>query len=252
MADAVTSQKLIDTVHRTAYKFTNISDGSGESDVKKVDLSELNFAIKTVTLSAAPATNFCVGEILTFDAAGSAIYATVQDYRSGGTTINIIGATSGTDQTITATGAPGADKTISGSISGASTITTHGSTAIAGVTYNVTLEKLQWHTTSGAGATAGMEVTIEWDGSSSEALIAVITGSGKIDFARHYASVAINASGDTSDVLGDVQFTTVGHGTGETYLILMDFKKRSGFDRPVFGRNVELGYESMQGGMSII
>ena len=50
------------------YKFTNISDGSGESDIKKVDLSELNFAIKTVTLSAAPATNFCVGEILTFDA----------------------------------------------------------------------------------------------------------------------------------------------------------------------------------------
>jgi hypothetical protein len=33
---------------------------------------------------------------------------------------------------------------------------------------------------------------------------------------------------------------------------MMDFKKRSGFDRPVFGRNVELGYESMQGGMSII
>ena len=39
MADAVTSQKLIDTLHRTAYKFTNISDGDGESDVKKVDLS---------------------------------------------------------------------------------------------------------------------------------------------------------------------------------------------------------------------
>ena len=252
MADAVTSQKLIDTVHRTSYKFTNISDGDGESDVKKVDLSELNFAIKTVTLSAAPATNFCVGEILTFDAAGSAIYATVQDYRSGGTTINIIGATSGTDQTITATGAPGAEKTISGSISGTSTITTHASTAIAGVTYNVTLEKLEWYTTNGAGATGGMDIKIEWDGSDSEALIAVITGSGKIDFARHYAPVAINASGDTSDVLGDVQFTTVGHASPETYLIMMDFKKRSGFDRPVFGRNVELGYESMQGGMSII
>ena len=245
MADAVTSQKLIDTVHRTAYKFTNISDGDGESDVKKVDLSELNFAIKTVTLSAAPATNFCVGEILTFDAAGSAIYATVQDYRSGGTT-------SGTDQTITATGAPGAEKTISGSISGTSTITTHASTAIAGVTYNVTLEKLEWYTTNGAGATGGMDIKIEWDGSDSESLIAVVTGSGKIDFARHYAPVPINATGDTSDVLGDVQFTTVGHASGESYLIMMDFKKRSGFDRPVFGRNVELGYESMQGGMSII
>jgi len=252
MADAVTSQKLIDTVHRTSYKFTNISDSTGESDVKKVDLSELNFAIKTVTLSAAPATNFCVGEILTFDAAGSAIYATVQDYRSGGTTINIIGATSGTDQTITATGAPGADKTISGSISGSSTITTHSSTAIAGIVYNVTLEKLEWYTSSGAGATGGMEIKIEWDGSTAEALIAMVSGSGKIDFARHYAAVPINATGDTSDVLGDVQFTTVGHANLETYLIMMDFKKRSGFDRPVFGRNVELGYESMQGGMSII
>ena len=252
MADAVTSQKLIDTVHRTAYKFTNISDGSGESDIKKVDLSELNFAIKTVTLSAAPATNFCVGEILTFDADGSAVYATVQDYRTGASTVNIIGATSGTDQTITATAAPGAANTISGSISGASTITTHGSTAIAGVAYNVTLEKLEWYTTNGAGATGGMDIKIEWDGSGSEALIAVITGSGKIDFARHYAPVAINAAGDASDVLGDVQFTTVGHASPETYLILMDFKKRSGFDRPVFGRNVELGYESMQGGMSII
>ena len=97
-----------------------------------------------------------------------------------------------------------------------------------------------------------MEVKIEWDGSSSEALIAQIAGSGSIDFARHYSPVAINASGDTSDVLGDVQFSTVGHASGETYLIMMDFKKRSGFDRPVFGRNVELGYESMQGGMSII
>ena len=252
MADAVTSQKLIDSLHRTAYKFTNISDGSGESDVKKVDLSELNYAVKTITLSAAPAKNFCVGEILTFDADGSPTYATVQDYRSGGTTVNIIGATSGTDQTITATAAPGAANTISGSISGASTITTHGSTAIAGVAYNVTLEKLEWYTTNGAGATGGMDIKIEWDGSTAEALIAVISGSGKIDFARHYAPVAINASGDTSDVLGDVQFSTVGHASGETYLIMMDFKKRSGYDRPVFGRNAELGYESMQGGMSII
>ena len=252
MADAVTSQKLIDTLHRTSYKFTNISDGDGESDVKKVDLSALNFAIKTVTLSAAPATNFCVGEILTIDAGGSPLYATVQDYRSGGTTVNIIGATSGTDQTITATPEPGAEKTISGSISGASTITTHASTAVAGVTWNVTLEKMQWYFTSGAGAATGMEVKIEWDGSSSEALIAQIAGSGSIDFARHYAPVAINASGDTSDVLGDVQFSTVGHASGETYLIMMDFKKRNGFDRQAFGRNVELGYQSMQGGMSII
>ena len=48
MADAVTSQKLIDTVNRTAYKFTNISDGDGESDVKKVDLSDNELCINII------------------------------------------------------------------------------------------------------------------------------------------------------------------------------------------------------------
>ena len=41
MADAVTSQTLV-AGHQTAvFKFTNISDGSGESAVKKVDVSAL-------------------------------------------------------------------------------------------------------------------------------------------------------------------------------------------------------------------
>ena len=42
MADAVTSQTIIDTEKRVVMKFTNLSDGSGESAVKKVDVSALN------------------------------------------------------------------------------------------------------------------------------------------------------------------------------------------------------------------
>ena len=42
MADAVTSQKIIDTDNRLVYKFTNISDGSGEASVAKIDVSGLN------------------------------------------------------------------------------------------------------------------------------------------------------------------------------------------------------------------
>ena len=41
MADAVTSQTLIDGVKTAVLKFTNISDGSGESNVAKVDVSTL-------------------------------------------------------------------------------------------------------------------------------------------------------------------------------------------------------------------
>ena len=42
MADAVTSQTLVDTDKRAVVKLTNLSDGSGESAVKKVDVSALN------------------------------------------------------------------------------------------------------------------------------------------------------------------------------------------------------------------
>ena len=41
MADAVTSQTLSDGDATAVMKFTNISDGSGEASVKKVDVSAL-------------------------------------------------------------------------------------------------------------------------------------------------------------------------------------------------------------------
>jgi hypothetical protein len=41
MADAVTSQTLIDGPNKAVMKFTNVSDGTGESAVTKVDVSAL-------------------------------------------------------------------------------------------------------------------------------------------------------------------------------------------------------------------
>ena len=42
MTDTVTSQKLADGDRNVIYHFTNISDGTGESGVTKVDVSGLN------------------------------------------------------------------------------------------------------------------------------------------------------------------------------------------------------------------
>tara|TARA_R110000744_G_scaffold58862_2_gene122826 strand:+ start:518 stop:919 length:402 start_codon:yes stop_codon:yes gene_type:complete len=42
MADAVTSQTIQDGQKTAILKFTNVSDGSGEAAVKKVDVSALN------------------------------------------------------------------------------------------------------------------------------------------------------------------------------------------------------------------
>ena len=45
MADAVTSQTLIDGGKQVVMKFTNVSDGTGESAVTKVDVSALEASV---------------------------------------------------------------------------------------------------------------------------------------------------------------------------------------------------------------
>ena len=54
MADAVTSQTLVDTSGtKTVMKFTNMSDGSGETLVTKMDASALTFMTEDATKSVA-------------------------------------------------------------------------------------------------------------------------------------------------------------------------------------------------------
>jgi len=52
MADAVTSQTLFDGDKHVVMKFTNISDGTGESAVKKVDVSALESDINGNTCTS--------------------------------------------------------------------------------------------------------------------------------------------------------------------------------------------------------
>ena len=54
MADVVTSQTLVDTAGtKTVMKFTNMSDGSGETLVTKMDASALTFMTEDATKSVA-------------------------------------------------------------------------------------------------------------------------------------------------------------------------------------------------------
>ena len=54
MADVVTSQTLVDTAGtKTVMKFTNMSDGSGETLVTKMDASALTFMTEDATKSIA-------------------------------------------------------------------------------------------------------------------------------------------------------------------------------------------------------
>jgi hypothetical protein len=50
MADAVSSQTILDNSRNVVMKFTNTSDGTGEAAVLKVDVSALNGAPSKVTI----------------------------------------------------------------------------------------------------------------------------------------------------------------------------------------------------------
>jgi hypothetical protein len=51
MADAVSSQTLVDGTRNAVMKFTNTSDGTGEAAVLKVDVSALSGAPSTVKIT---------------------------------------------------------------------------------------------------------------------------------------------------------------------------------------------------------
>ena len=88
MADAVTSQTLFDGDKHVVMKFTNISDGTGESAVKKVDVSALESDINGNTCTSVAIEKIwwqCIGMKvrLFFDASSNAFIIELGENQSG-------------------------------------------------------------------------------------------------------------------------------------------------------------------------
>lgn len=81
MADAVTSQTIFDGSKRVIMKFTNISDGTGESAVLKVDVSALtsyNGALcSSVSIERIEAVTIGMGVDILWDATTDALCMTL-------------------------------------------------------------------------------------------------------------------------------------------------------------------------------
>ena len=229
---AAETQVLLDTEKKYIAKF--FSDAS-ESDVKKIDLSTLAWAKHTMTLSGASTENFKIGEVITV---GTAETFLVTGFTSGATTLEVVGWDN-TNKKATSidTGSSNGDA-ISGAISGAHTETLANSGNLTGLEWNVLVTKIMW-------ITNGLQVAIEWDGSTTEKYIAELSGNGSWSMpGNEWPGIPINATGDTSEVLGDIQFSTTGHASGDSYTIIMELKKQApGYDIPAYEENTSLGYK---------
>jgi len=223
---AAETQVLVDNEKKYIAKF--FSDAS-ESDVKKVDLSTLSWAKHTITLSGAASPNFKIGEVLTV---GSEKYL-VTGFTAGASTVEVVGWDN-TNKKATAIDASSSNgDAVSGGVSGNNTRTY---SSIAEQDFNVLVTKIMW-------ICNGLQVAIEWDGSGSEAYIAELIANGIWSMpAMEWPGIGINASGDSGDVLGDIQFSTTGHASGDSYTVIMELKKQSGYDIPAYEQNNILGY----------
>ncbi len=228
---AAETQVLRDCEKKYIAKF--FSDAA-ESDVKKIDLSTLAWAKHTMTLSGAASPNFKIGEVITV---GSAETFLVTGFTSGASTVEVVGWDN-TNKKATSidTGSSNGDA-ISGAVSGANTRTLANSGNLTGLVWNVLVTKIMW-------ITNGLTVDIQYDGSSTETTIAELSGNGSWSMPGHeWPGIPINATGDTSEVLGDIQFTTTGHGAGDSYTVIMELKKQApGFDIPAYEENTKLGF----------
>ena len=225
---AAETQVLVDNEKKYIAKF--FSDAS-ESDVKKVDISTLSWAKHTITLSGAASPNFKIGEVLTV---GAEKYL-VTGFTAGASTVEVVGWDN-TNKKATAIDASSSNgDAVSGGVSGNNTRTY---SSIAEQDFNVLVTKIMW-------ICNGLQVAIEWDGSTAEKYIAELSGNGSWSMpGNEWPGIPINATGDTSEVLGDIQFSTTGHGAGDSYTIIMELKKQApGFDIPAYEENTSLGFK---------
>ena len=230
MADAVTSQTLLDTEKKAIFKFTNISDGSGEANVKKIDVSTLTWAKHTITLSGAASPNFKIGEVLSV---GAEKYL-VTGFTAGASTVTVVGWDNTNKKATAIDASSSGSDAVSGGVSGSNTRTY---SSIAELDFELLVTKIQW-------ITNGMKVMIEWDGSDAEKVIAELGGNGIINMPLlEWPGIPNNATGDSGAVLGDIQFTTVGHTSADSYTVIMECKKQApGYDYPAYEENGVLGY----------
>ena len=224
---AAESQVLVDTEKKYIAKF--FSDAS-ETDVKKVDISTLTWAKHTITLSGAASPNFKIGEVLSV---GAEKYL-VTGFTAGASTVEVVGWDNTNKKATAIDASSSGGDAVSGGVSGSNTRTY---SSIAEQDYNVLVTKIMW-------ITNGETVAIEWDGSDNEAYIAELAGNGSWSMpANEWPGIGINATGDSGNVLGDIQFSTTGFGAGDSYTIIMELKKQApGFDIPAYEENQFLGY----------
>jgi len=210
------SQNIVDTHNRLVIKRTN--SANAETANTFVNASALGFALSAINLTAG-ANTFKVGETVTSAAGGTGIVQSVVN----STAIVIINAS----------GSFGAANLITGSTT---TRTRVQSGAIVSGGRELQVSKLIFN----IGGPLESKVQLDWegDGSSNHRAIAVLSGSGVLEFDKNAVRINNNAVNATGNIL----ITTLNWDSDTHYTIIADISKTNGYSSIQYEQNHALGF----------
>ena len=239
MAHDLLTRNIVDTPERAVELCLGRATGNINPELSAnvvFDSSASAYALATVTLAAAPTTNFCIGEIITADS----ISMVVQDYTRAASTVKVYRCTSGTDVTpLGWAGAtvPGTSEAIVGSVSGTCSTTTHASTAVAHFQKEIVVKSIIW------AMSGGHTMMLYFTGSAVVSHIGFFSSEGSWGPHNGFEPIPmLVAEGNDGDLLGDILVRTFRTGVDESESFQIELTKGAGYGQPNFEGNGQLGY----------
>jgi len=199
---AVTTQIISDTANKVVVLLTNVGEVADETNALKVDVSTLAHATS----------------IINFDGAGNGkAFKRGETVDAGGTpgSAHIVVVNPSTLIVKNVTGTFADNDVLTGASSGA---VFDQAGAITASVYRIALAKARW-------SVGGMTGILEWDATSNVDFLAM-SGNGAWDMSNWPGSIPNNAG---AGITGDVDLSTVNHTANDTYSIMLEFHKTSGY-----------------------
>lgn len=222
MADTVKTLTLVDTSSRAAIHLTNLSDGTGEAAVLKVNAAALSGAYREITMAAnASLALFKIGETVTSSGGATGVVAYEDQLANGAILVRVVNCTGtfGTGETIT-----GGTTTVARVQTGAQVIPS----------YRVMISRLVFSVENGAAA-------LIWEGTGGGAnnrTAWACSDAGDIVFSEMGGSLRNDANSAT----GNIVLSTRGFNANSSYSIVMNLQKTSGYTAIQHELNQKFGY----------
>lgn len=225
MADTLTYRVVADSEKRAVIQITNVSDGTGQAANLSVNVANLAYAGSTVTLTTDNSTSyFRIGETIQPDANTTA-NAVVAAFDPATRVLSLVSVNQA-GAFVNASVLVGLTTNVSRTQSG----------ALVGANCRVMVQGLQWCVSNGKA------VELLWSGNNGGANNRTIFVCSGADHFNATVAPQHNITNDANVADGNILTTTVNFAANDSYTLMIDLKKVSGYQAVLKETNPNFGF----------